>query len=70
MRRFGAVEHVFLTAVQRGFFGRAIQRGRAAGKGSRGKVGRALQGVHSADCGDRVASTAQPSRQVSGYIQA
>ena len=45
-------------AVQRGCFGRAIQRGRAAGKGSRGKVGRALQGVHSADCGDRVASTA------------
>ena len=52
------LEHVFLTAVQRGFFGRAIQRGRAAGKGSRGKVGRALQGVHSADCGDREASTA------------
>ena len=55
------LEHVFLIAVQRGFFGRAIQRGRAAGKGSPHHarlVGRALQGVHSADCGDRVASTA------------
>ena len=55
------LEHVFLMAVQRGCFGRAIQRGRAAGKGSLHHarlVGRALQGVHSADCGDRVASTA------------